>query len=213
MKVNRTISRFMFSRMKGVLKEMYGKHTLRLVKKSRKINKELLGQIKNISSNNPFASRIQMTFPFIALWIASDRNIKPDNLGEIMYKAVDSFRVRRRCRRIDLNNEKHLKKYSLKVKKAEGWAKKHPKDSGSWRFVFDDKLHKEGCYHGVTYCPIADFCKKNDLLEIAPALCKIDYLFVHLYHGVLFREHTIASGDKACDFWVVGDQKLTFVKW
>ena len=187
MKVNKTVSRFMFSRIKYVLRDKYGKHAIALIKKAKKINKELLEQVKDISNKNPFATRIQLTFPIIAVWLASDRNIKPENMGEIMYTAVDSFRVRRRCGRINLNNDKHLKKYSLKIKKAENWAKKHPKESASWRFVFDDKLHKEGCYHGVTFCPIADFCKKNGFDDIAPILCKIDYLFVHLYHGVLFR--------------------------
>lgn len=213
MKTNRVIAGFMFRRIKNVLKDMYGDHTKALVKRAKKINKELLSEVENISNRNPMANRIQVAFPIIALWLASDRNIKPENLGEIMYKAVDSFRVRLACKKYDVNKDKHLKKYSARIRKISRWGVKHPKESYSWRFSFDDNLHKEGCYHAVTFCPIADFCKKKGYEEIAPVLCKIDYLIVQLFHGVLLRKKTIASGDDHCDFWIVGDKKLMFIKW
>ena len=213
MKANKVISRFMFRRIRKGLKIRYGKHATALIKKAKLINKDLFSKLNNITRHNPMATRIQIAFPVIAVWLASDRNIKIENLGEIMYQALDSLWVRAICKSIDMNNKKDLKKYSSKVKKSENWARKHPSESNSWRFEFNDNLHKEGCYHEVTYCPLAVFCIENGYEDIAPALCKIDYLIVQLRHGVLLRNKTIASGDNICDFWIVGDKRVPFIKW
>ena len=32
-----------------------------------------------------------------------------------------------------------------------------------------------------------------------------------LQHGKLHREHTIASGDPVCDYWIVGDKSNVFL--
>ena len=37
-------------------------------------------------------------------------------------------------------------------------------------------------------------------------LCATDKVMFAYQHGRLCREHTIASGDAMCDYWVVGDR-------
>lgn len=204
----------MFRRIRKGLKQKYGRHaSSSIIKKARNINKELFSKLDNISNHNPMASRVQIAFPVIAVWLASNRNIKIESMGDIMYKAVDSSWARITCHSIDMNNEKDLDKYLKKIKKIENWSEKHPEESNSWRFEFNRNLHKEGCYYCVKYCPLAAFCEKNGYQEIAPALCKIDYLIAQLHNGVLIRDKTISSGDDICDFWIVGDKKLSFIKW
>lgn len=203
----------MFRRIKKGLRQKYGKHATALIKRSKQINKELFSKLNNISNHNPMASRIQIAFPVIAVWLASNRNIKIESMSDIMYKAVDSFWIRVFCHSLDMNKTKDLEKYLNKIKKIEGWSDKHPEESNSWKFTFNKNLHKEGCYYCVTSCPLAKFCKENGYEEIAPALCKIDYLIAQLHHGVLIRNKTISSGDDICDFWIVGDKRLAFIKW
>lgn len=213
MKVNKFISHFMFRRIRKGLKQRYGNHATSLIKKAKSINKELFAKLNNISRHNPMASRMQIALPVIAVWLASDRNIKIESMSDLMYKALDTLLIRFVCGSFDMNKKKDLKRYIKKIHKMETWAGRHPGESNSWRFTFDETLHKEGCYHSVKYCPLAEFCKENGYEDIAPALCKIDYLTVQLRHGVLLRNKTIAAGDDICDFWIVGDKRLAFIKW
>ena len=37
-------------------------------------------------------------------------------------------------------------------------------------------------------------------------MCAIDYPMCRLEHGVLHRQHTLATGGPCCDFWIVGDK-------
>ena len=63
-----------------------------------------------------------------------------------------------------------------------------------------------GSFYYFTRCPICEFCQREGIAELMPALCSTDEVMFRLQHGKLFREHTIAKGDNICDYWVVGDQ-------
>ena len=41
---------------------------------------------------------------------------------------------------------------------------------------------------------------------LMPALCSTDEVMFRLQRGKLYREHTIASGDPVCDYWITGDK-------
>ena len=57
-----------------------------------------------------------------------------------------------------------------------------------------------------TRCPICEFCQREGIAELMPALCSTDEVMFRLQHGKLYRSHTIANGDAICDYWVVGDR-------
>ena len=50
-----------------------------------------------------------------------------------------------------------------------------------------------------TRCPICEFCRRDGISELMPALCSMDEV-------MLYRAHTIANSDGVCDYWIVGDQ-------
>ena len=60
-------------------------------------------------------------------------------------------------------------------------------------------------YYEFTACPIAEFAKKQGLLEIMPALCNPDYEAMELIHAKLIRTTTCANGCK-CDYTICGDR-------
>lgn len=62
-----------------------------------------------------------------------------------------------------------------------------------------------GVHYRFERCPIAEFAKKHDLLEIMPAICNGDYPAFALLHAGLIRTSTCANGD-VCDYWIVGDK-------
>ncbi len=61
-----------------------------------------------------------------------------------------------------------------------------------------------GIHYRFDRCPIAEFAKKHNLLEIMPAICNGDYPAMELLHAGLIRKTTCANGD-TCDYWIVGD--------
>ncbi len=59
-------------------------------------------------------------------------------------------------------------------------------------------------YH-FTKCPVAEFAKDHDLLDILPALCNCDYVGMEQLHARLVRTETLAHGNQ-CDYAICGDK-------
>ena len=60
-------------------------------------------------------------------------------------------------------------------------------------------------YYEFTACPVAEFARQHDLLEVMPALCNPDYEGMALIHARLVRKTTCSNGCK-CDYAICGDQ-------
>ena len=93
------------------------------------------------------------------------------------------------------------------IEKDAAWLDEHPEYKDvSWDFHIDDTKHKEGFYYHFTQCPLNNFARRESCLEILPVMCDVDFLTAKLMHFKLYREHTLASGGKVCDYWYVGDK-------
>lgn len=207
MKYNPMIFLFMSKRMKAGLKPFYPEDELnRWIAASKTIYKKLLSEIHGISDSNPMASNITTSFVVIAIWLASKSRITPEKMSAAMRTAVDIKPLRMFFGMIDMNTEKGSRTFGKMMHKNADWAAKHPEDSNTWDFHFDEDLHKDGFYYHFTHCPIADFCKEHGYEEINPVLCNIDFTTMGMMHSVLYRQHTVAAGDGICDYWTVGDK-------
>ena len=71
---------------------------------------------------------------------------------------------------------------------------------------------KTGIHYRFEQCPIAEFAKAHDLLEIMPAICNGDYPAMELLHAGLIRTTTCANGN-VCDYWIVGDKSPYLKKY
>ena len=60
-------------------------------------------------------------------------------------------------------------------------------------------------YYEFTACPVAEFAKQHNLLEVMPALCNPDFAGMELLHAKLIRKTTCSNGDR-CDYTICGDQ-------
>lgn len=60
-------------------------------------------------------------------------------------------------------------------------------------------------YYEFTDCPIAEFAKQHDLLEVMPAMCNPDYSAMELLHAQLVRTTIYTIGGK-CDYTICGDK-------
>ncbi len=54
-------------------------------------------------------------------------------------------------------------------------------------------------------CPVAEFARDHDLLDILPALCNADYAGMECLHARLVRTTTLARGPY-CDYAICGDK-------
>ena len=133
------------------------------------------------------------------------KKITPDEMALVMTDVLESKLLRTIFGMTDLN--KTPKKWEHDMRKYEAWYKAHGKDYPvNWVMRFDETLHQEGSYYCFTRCPICEFCQREGISELMPALCSTDEVMFRLQHGKLHREHTIANGDGVCDYWIVGDQ-------
>lgn len=209
MKYNAFIFWILSSRLQKYLSESYPAEDVKAwVKRAKPIYKKLLSEVKGISDKDPMGNNITTSFVVIAVWLASERKITPENMSKAFRKVVDMKILRWVFGHIDMNTQKGIQTFGNMMKKDAAWAEAHPEYPNTWKFGFDDKheLHKDGFYYHFTYCPIADFCQKHGYEEINPVLCNIDFTTMAMMHSVLHREHTLAEGGGICDYWTVGDK-------
>jgi hypothetical protein len=67
--------------------------------------------------------------------------------------------------------------------------------------------YKEGepIRYRFTACPVAQFAREHNLLDILPALCNVDYAAMEIIHARLVRTTTLGRGDY-CDYAICGDK-------
>lgn len=74
-------------------------------------------------------------------------------------------------------------------------------------YVMKVEPYKEGepIRYKFTACPVAQFAREHDLLEILPALCNVDYTAMEVIHARLVRTTTLGKG-AFCDYTICGDK-------
>lgn len=193
--------------IKNNLKKKYSKDDTKIILlNAKKEYKYLLSIADDIGSNNPMASNMYMCLLFLSFLTGNKEKVKEEDLKELISTTLNSKIVDFLISRNDMNREKDIKKFGSRIHRSANWIEKHKSEyPESWEFNFDD-THKDGVYYYFTKCPIAKFFKDNNLENLTHIFCEIDYLTIEKNRAKLHREHTLASGDKICDFWIVGDK-------
>ncbi|MBR1739392.1 MAG: L-2-amino-thiazoline-4-carboxylic acid hydrolase [Ruminococcus sp.] len=175
------------------------------IKKGKQEYRRLLEKADDLGKGNPMASNAYFAYVFAAAWLGSGKKIPANEMDKVMTDVLESKLMRTVFGMTDLN--KSPKKWYSDMKKYEAWYKKNGKSYPvNWVVNFDEKAHKDGSYYYFSRCPICEFCQREGIMELMPALCSTDEVMFRLQHGRLYREHTIANGDPVCDYWVVGDK-------
>ncbi|MBR1812117.1 MAG: L-2-amino-thiazoline-4-carboxylic acid hydrolase [Clostridia bacterium] len=176
------------------------------IKRGKSEYRRLLSRADDLGPGNPMAMNAYFAYVFAAAWLGSGKKISPAEMGEVMTDVLTSSLLRTVFGMTDLN--KKPKKWYKDMKKYEAWYEKNGKDYPvNWVVNFDETLHTEASYYYFTRCPICEFCEREGIEELMPALCATDEVMFRLQHGMLHREHTIANGDGVCDYWVTGDKE------
>ena len=193
--------------MKKSMTNRFGKELAeQAIKSGKEEYKRLLSRADDLGPGNPMAMNAYFAYIFAAAWLGSGKRIKPDEMALVMTDVLESRLLRSFFGMTDLN--KTPKKWEREMRKYEAWFARHGKDYPvNWNVNFDESRHKEGSFYYFTRCPICEFCNREGIGELMPALCSTDEVMFRLQHGKLHREHTIAGGDPICDYWITGDKK------
>lgn len=194
--------------MKKSITRRFGKKLAeQSVSKGKAEYRRLLALADDLGPGNPMAMNAYFAYAFAAAWLGGDRQIAPEDMGQVMTDVLESRLLRIFFGMTDL--DRTPKKWEQDMQKYEAWYTKHGKDYPvNWVVNFDDTRHKEGSFYFFTRCPICEFCRREGIAELMPALCATDEVMFRLQHGLLHREHTIANGDGVCDYWIVGDRVM-----
>ncbi len=177
----------------------------KVVKNGKNEYRRLLSRADDLGPGNPMAMNAYFAYVFTAVWLGSGRQITPDGMAMVMTDVLESGMLRTFFGMTDLNRTP--KKWEREMRKYEAWFARHGKDYPvNWNVSFDESRHKEGSFYYFTRCPICEFCEREGIAELMPALCATDEVMFRLQHGKLHRKHTIAKGEPICDYWVVGDK-------
>lgn len=192
--------------IKASIRRRFGMELAEQAIRSGKVEyRRLLEKADELGPGNPMAMNAYFAYVFAAAWLGSGRTITPDQMGLVMTDVLTSPPIKAFFGLTDLNRTP--KKWYRDMKKYERWFLKNgEKYPVNWEVRFDESLHQDGSFYYFTRCPICEFCKREGIEEIMPALCATDKIMFAAQHGVLHRDHTIADGDAVCDYWIVGDR-------
>lgn len=200
---------FMFKgSMKKVLAEKYGKqYSAEIIKKSKKVYRELVEKAEDIGDDNPMAYNELFALAFVAPYVASDKKIPPKTVQEMMRCSL--YHIKWYFGRTDLNTEKGKAENKKNIVKYFHWytPEKEKQYPNSFKVDFVGQPHEDACYYRITRCPICSYAKKLDVKELMPLFCELDEVMITLQHGVLHREQTLAAGGAYCDYYITGNKE------
>lgn len=177
------------------------------VKKAKPIYVEMLRSVDDVGADNPMAKNIYECFVFLAVWKAAEGKIGADDLRRITRDVLSFPLLKAMGLVLNANSPASLKRIGERMHANQDWLDAHPQyKTASWDFNFDETLHRDGFYYHFTHCPLNDFARKNDMIDILPVMCEIDHVTAALMHAKLHREHTLATGGTMCDYWFYGDK-------
>ena len=194
--------------MKKFMEEQYGKTvTKEAYKKAPAIYRDMLMKVDDIGSDNPMAGNIYMAFVFMAIWKAAGGAIDTESYRIVVRRFLTESFARKFIGKSDMNKPEDVLKARDKFKRMQAWADDHPQyRDKTWDFNFDEARHKDGSFYYFTRCPLNDFARKFDYLEVLPVCCELDHILTEASHGKLIREYTLATGGPICDYWIVPDK-------
>lgn len=192
--------------MKKSIETRYGTElAIRSIKNGKNEYRKLLSRADDLGRGNPMASNAYFAYVFAGAWLGSNKEITPEQMALVMTDVLQSRLLRTVFGMTDMN--KTPKKWYKDMKKYQAWFEKNGKKYPvNWIVNFDEERHKDGSFYYFTRCPICEFCKREGIMELMPALCSTDEVMFTLQHGKLYREQTIARGGDMCDYWIVGDK-------
>lgn len=157
------------SPMKKVLAEKYGReYAADIMKKSKKVYRELVEKADDIGDDNPMAYNELFALAFIAPYVASEKKIPPTAVQEMMRRSL--YHIKWYFAKTDLNTDKGKAENKKSVVKYAKWytPEKEAKYPTSFKVDFVGQPYEGACYYRITRCPICIYTEKLGVSELMP---------------------------------------------
>jgi len=59
-----------------------------------------------------------------------------------------------------------------------------------------------GIYFEFAKCGLCELCKSENVSELTPLMCEMDFISFNFANCRLIREKTLSNGNEYCDFWI-----------
>lgn len=175
---------------------------------ARPIYRQMLADFPSIGADNPMVKNAYEALVFFAMYRAAEGDLTPEMMRAVVSDLFEMPAVRRAIGlSMDLRRPADMRRMNELLRAHARWADEHPAEAPyTWDFNFgDSKGDTRVCYH-FTHCPLNDFCREQDLMDVLPIMCEIDHVTARLAHGRLTRAHTLAQGGPVCDYLIEGDE-------
>jgi hypothetical protein len=178
-----------------------GKHCARgIMRKAQPLYRDIVLRSPSIGGkDNPNAMNVLVAAFVAAIYKAADGRLSPERMGEVFSTAVEQTTAFKLFARFT-GKRNFTRQWQ---DKRNAWAaasrqKPYPADFVS-TFVYGETINE----YGVTYseCGICKLIERENCADLAPQLCKFDYVTAKYMGCTLTRTKTIAGGDDMCDFW------------
>ncbi len=147
--------------MKKVLAEKYGREYAEdIMKKSKKVYRELVEKADDIGDGNPMAYNELFALAFVAPYVAAEKKIPPETVQEMMRRSL--YHIKWYFAMTDLNTDKGKAENKKSVVKYAKWytPEMEAKYPTSFKVDFVGQPHEGACYYRITRCPICSYAKK-----------------------------------------------------
>ena len=102
---------------------------------------------------------------------------------------------------VDMNKRLYKRLMYYAFKGAERRCQKWP----DYNMIVEPYSKNGPLKYKFTSCPVAQFAREHDLLDILPALCNVDYPSLEIMHARLVRTTTLGKGE-CCDYTIFPDK-------
>lgn len=158
---------------------------------------KMICEAPSIGKNNPLFINILVTALVASIYKAGDGKISPKQMGTIMTDGMESvYMFRKFCGMKDYFSKVWQDKRNLNAQSSQ--KKEYPADFVS-EFVYGKTVDE----YGIKYyeCGISKLLRREACMELAPQMCKFDYVMAKYMNAELKRTKTLATGGDFCDFW------------
>jgi len=208
---------FYFNFFKGTMKKVIAKHfgddyAKELMKECKPYYKKIVAEAPDIGKDNPMAFNMLFALAFATPYLVSNGKVNKEISQEMMKESL--YHIKWYFSMTDVNTPKGKNTNKKSVVDYYKWYTKEKEEQfpTSWKVDFEDMPYEGACYYRITRCPICPYMKKLGCEELMPLMCDLDNVMVNLQHGILYREKMIANGDEYCDYFIVGNKKISAKK-
>lgn len=168
-----------------------------------RLEEPYIGGRDNVMSDN-----LYQAYCMFALYDAMDRKMSGSDIQEL----IDIYFTQMMAhmpKDFDLSFIVHSKLVTGAIYKyMEHYASKaNSKKGNTWNNTWGMKVNPDQRDTGIAWnlvgCPLADFARKHDMMEVLPYMCNIDHRTAETFGFKLFRNQTVSNGDDDCAYWFV----------